>query len=642
MYMYRVRPPSVLPGPFPAALALLLTTFSPSPSAHLFNPAEIDSVRPEAGDHWIHRDALEAVFVGDDETHGLPPTDTLDACGGGVPCPCGGRLIESLTLEDDLIGCGGLGIFVEDDSLVLDCGGHAIEGTGVGTGIWISGARGVTIRNCDLRSFRVGLLAQDADRLVVQGNRFTNNLVSALWAAASSRLAIEGNHFRENGRVGIGQRIGAIATLKQTNHSRIKGNSAAHNGNPNAYVGGIVLFESTRDSILENTLFDTGEDNIWIRFGWGRHLVARNSIDDSGMDGIWIRESDDNVVEGNIITNIDLYGIYVRGGRRNAIRGNLIDRAGRRAAGGIGIGGYEFPSTDNIAEGNEVRSSPQGLVVHEHAHDNVFSENLLSGNGIGVFAGHGLIGLPNRVVRTTIEESTNLDVAMYGRENTLQLVGSAFEHDLVRLACLGGVCRIEIRWFVSLRVEDDLGRPIEAAEATLRDVFGNLVFAGTSGTDGSFPVFEATDYVLDRDGKTEHNDHVLEVRKECFEPDTVGLWIDGDLFRTVVLAQNPVLSVAAGTAETEFTLAVSPNPIRSRTTVRFSLPSPERARLEVYDVRGRLTARVADRAYPAGLHSADWIIANVDRQKALSPGTYFIRLVAGDRSITKKISVAGE
>jgi len=614
-------------------LSILLSSLPSRPiAAELPPPSLLDSLRLSEADEWGPRDSLLAKKSGGPRV----------LCGGDVPCPCGGTVIDDYSMTEDLVGCPEEGLIVGADSIVIDCAGHRLSGSEGGAGFRVEDRRRIVIRNCRIADFRIGILAHSSEDLTFRENRFDDNRLSAVWVTGGKNVLIAENYFEENGTAGVGYRVGAIATLESTTTSTIADNTAFRNGSAHQYLGGIMLQESSHNKILNNVLEDTGEDNIWIRLGSGHNRIAGNTLNDSGMDGIWIRESDDNVAEDNIITNIDLYGIYVRSGGRNTIRGNTIEHSGRRAHGGIGIGGHEFPSAENLVERNDVRSSPQGLVVHEYAHDNVFSMNHLAGNGIGVLAGYGLPGLPNRVVRTVIEESASFDVAMHGRESTLEIVGSTFDHDLVRLVCRGGVCRIEVRWFVSLRVEDEVGRPVEAAEATLRDVFGNLVFAGTSGPDGSFPVFEATHYVLDRNGKTEHNAHILEVRKECFEPATVDLWIDGDLSRTIVFAQNPALSVAAGTEKTDIALSVSPNPIRARTTLRFSLPSPARVRLEVYDVRGRLAARIADRSYPAGLHSADWIITDFDRRETFSPGTYFIRLVTGDRSITKKISIACE
>lgn len=50
-------------------------------------------------------------------------------------------------------------------------------------------------------------------------------------------------------------------------------------------------------------------------------------------------------------------------------------------------------------------------------------------------------------------------------------------------------------------------------------------------------------------------------------------------------------------------LPATPNPCRDRTTIRFELPEPGRAKLELYDVAGRLVATIADEDFEAGTHA---------------------------------------
>ncbi|MFH1679927.1 MAG: right-handed parallel beta-helix repeat-containing protein, partial [Candidatus Eisenbacteria bacterium] len=592
----------------------------------------IDSLRPPAGDDWGSRDSLVA----------RRPGAARVPCGGETPCPCGGTVVEDYLMTEDLLGCPDQGLIVGSDSIVIDCNGHRIAGTGKDVGIWIPGRRHVTIRNCRITDYRMGILAFGTEDLDIRENRLENNRVTAAWVTRGTNVRIVENHIEGNGVIGTGYRIGAIATLESTTVCTIADNIAHRNGNAHAYVGGILLQASSHNKIRDNVLTDTGEDNIWIRFGGGFNEVTGNSITGSGMDGIWIRESHDNAVENNVLANIDLYGIYVRSGCRNSIKGNRIERAGLRAWSGIGIGGEESPSLQNVLSGNEVYSSREGILVHEYAHDNVFSENLLSGNGIGVRAGYGLFGRPNRVERTVIERSEQLDVVMQGRESTLLLVGSTFDPNLVRVHCSGGSCRIEVRWYVTLRVEDESGNPVGDATLLLRDVFGNIAFSGNSGADGSVPVFEAVEYVQDPNGRTEFNEHVLLVQKEGFETAALPLRMNGDLSRTVVLAHNPVMSVASGSHAAELALDVSPNPVRGETAVRFALPSPARVRVDLYDVRGRLAARIVEEDLPAGPHGLAWNGGRSGGRGALPPGTYFVRLAAGERSITKKIVLAGD
>lgn len=80
-----------------------------------------------------------------------------------------------------------------------------------------------------------------------------------------------------------------------------------------------------------------------------------------------------------------------------------------------------------------------------------------------------------------------------------------------------------------------------------------------------------------------------------------------------------------------------PNPAHHHAVIRFTLPAPDRlgpsaVRLHVYDVLGRAVRTVA----PKATRSHNEVRLNL---RGLSPGLYFIRLTAGDRSRTQRLTV---
>ena len=82
-----------------------------------------------------------------------------------------------------------------------------------------------------------------------------------------------------------------------------------------------------------------------------------------------------------------------------------------------------------------------------------------------------------------------------------------------------------------------------------------------------------------------------------------------------------------------------PNPFNPRTRIVFALPGPGavRARLTVYDLRGRRVAQLVDGELPPGRHTVDWD-GRDDGGGAVASGVYLCRLVAGgvvaDRKMT--------
>ncbi len=80
-----------------------------------------------------------------------------------------------------------------------------------------------------------------------------------------------------------------------------------------------------------------------------------------------------------------------------------------------------------------------------------------------------------------------------------------------------------------------------------------------------------------------------------------------------------------------------PNPFNPSTTISFTLPVECAVRLEVYDVSGRLVARLVDsERLGAGPHDAEWNGRDASGRTAAS-GIYVYRLVAGKEVISRKM-----
>jgi M6 family metalloprotease-like protein len=82
--------------------------------------------------------------------------------------------------------------------------------------------------------------------------------------------------------------------------------------------------------------------------------------------------------------------------------------------------------------------------------------------------------------------------------------------------------------------------------------------------------------------------------------------------------------------------SIHPNPFNPQTTVAISLASPGLVRIAIYDVRGSLVRRLADDVMPAGDHSIVWNGVD-DAGRPATSGIYFVRMIAGRYTETKKI-----
>jgi flagellar hook assembly protein FlgD len=78
------------------------------------------------------------------------------------------------------------------------------------------------------------------------------------------------------------------------------------------------------------------------------------------------------------------------------------------------------------------------------------------------------------------------------------------------------------------------------------------------------------------------------------------------------------------------------NPFNPTTTISFTLPERMEVHLAIYDVEGRLVEILVKGSLGEGIHATKSTGEN-NRGSQVSSGVYFYRLVAGKRTLTKKM-----
>ncbi len=160
--------------------------------------------------------------------------------------------------------------------------------------------------------------------------------------------------------------------------------------------------------------------------------------------------------------------------------------------------------------------------------------------------------------------------------------------------------------------------------------------AAVGGLAGAAPDLAA----LNADGNPSHDVDFRQVYATVIEhwlglDATLTAQILGGTFDTLpVVTPFGTASSAAPTAEAVRLDPPAPNPAAVRTEVRFALAEPVAVRLDLFDVRGRRLATLADGLHAAGAHRVGLDVAG------LPSGVYLVRLDAGSRSVTTRLTVA--
>lgn len=81
-----------------------------------------------------------------------------------------------------------------------------------------------------------------------------------------------------------------------------------------------------------------------------------------------------------------------------------------------------------------------------------------------------------------------------------------------------------------------------------------------------------------------------------------------------------------------------PNPVISNTTISYTLPSETNVKLEIFDASGRVVNTLVNEIQSAGKKEVNWNRTNSNGEN-VSPGIYFYTITAGNKHITKKMTV---
>jgi subtilisin family serine protease len=128
-----------------------------------------------------------------------------------------------------------------------------------------------------------------------------------------------------------------------------------------------------------------------------------------------------------------------------------------------------------------------------------------------------------------------------------------------------------------------------------------------------------------------HNSYVTFASNAPQSPQRLDVQLIYGDYATGVDPEVPAVAAAA--------LAGYPNPFNPRTTLCFSLASPQDVGLDIHDLAGRLVRRLVSGPLPAGDHAMLWDGLD-DAGRAVASGQYVARLRAGDDApVTRKLTL---
>lgn len=146
------------------------------------------------------------------------------------------QITTDTTLTEDHSGP----IDVVADNVTLDCDGHAVNGSGTGHGIDVDYRTGVTVRNCTVRGFEMGIDLQTSNGNVVTGNTATANSRDGIHLSSSDNNTVTGNQAHDNNVYGFSLNGGSTGNT-------FTGNTSNDNG-----LDGFFSWESSGNTYAGN------------------------------------------------------------------------------------------------------------------------------------------------------------------------------------------------------------------------------------------------------------------------------------------------------------------------------------------------------------------------------------------------------
>jgi parallel beta-helix repeat protein len=282
-------------------------------------------------------------------------------------------------------------VVIMADNITLDCNGSTFTGTGVGVGILAQNRKNVTIRNCKVRGWDVGMYAIGGRNLVFERNDFSGNYlddnsnIEHLKPIPHGGMILNGiQNSRIVGNTSNGNTVG-IQVLNSSK-IRIERNTTSRNRG-----WGIYLFGTTASQVYSNTVeynnrscpewgkdAGCGSAGVVLTQQSDRNQIAWNILTANG-DGIYQGNSpqsasNDNEMFFNAISNSIANGIEATFSFRNYIHHNSFTNDNYAAWLGY---------TQNVRfENNVVRGARVNGVQHDNAKNSKYVGNTFEGSNV--------------------------------------------------------------------------------------------------------------------------------------------------------------------------------------------------------------------------------------------------------------------
>jgi len=282
------------------------------------------------------------------EVHRVEASGTIYIRTDGSIDPPTAELSSDDTITYLMTGNLDSSVVIEKDNIVFDGAGYAIQGSGSGNGIELSGRNNVTIRDIEIRGFYQGILIYNFSRgNNVFGIRAIDNWYGGIRVDSSANNNITGNAI-VNGMEGI--------TLSGNTES----NSVTRNNIEGNEFYGVNLISTSNSLVESNNISNCGWHGICLWMFSCNNVVVENSVTECKV-GIEVSySSNNNTVSNNCFSMNRIVGVVI---------GFRIPESGPEWGGAADNRIIENNVTDNNL-GIELIYSKNNTIFHNNVEEN--------------------------------------------------------------------------------------------------------------------------------------------------------------------------------------------------------------------------------------------------------------------------------
>ena len=224
------------------------------------------------------------------------------------------------TLTDSITVYSADGIVVQRDNIIIDGGGHRVQGTGgpypYCRGVYLYGRQNVTVRNTHVSGFNYNILIHSSSSVSIYANTLTD--APENWRAIQIHNSFDSEIFENT----VTDNDHAIAITYSSNNSIYRNRLEANRG------FGVFISYTANHNIVSSNKIAGSSYGVYIHRNPTHNLIYGNDITACSR-GVFITEySEQNVICGNNIENNGSGITFASGSATNKVyHNNIIDNS---------------------------------------------------------------------------------------------------------------------------------------------------------------------------------------------------------------------------------------------------------------------------------------------------------------------------